>query len=93
MSKIKIDDEIFEHLVEGIRECDDEEELLVEVMNSEGDFLVYDNGRIIILHGGYHFKMTMDQLIERQRRVLYYVLMDHIERIIDNIISEACNVD
>ena len=92
MSKIKIDSNIFDHLIEGIRECDDEDELFVEVMNSEGDFLIYDNGHIIILHQGYHFQIKIDQLVDHQKKVLHQVLLHHIERIIDNIISEACNV-
>tara|TARA_R100000655_G_C2892774_1_gene177389 strand:- start:276 stop:557 length:282 start_codon:yes stop_codon:yes gene_type:complete len=88
-NKIRINEDIFDELIREIRCCDDDDELIIEIVNEEGDMLVYDNGRIIILHGGYQFTMRLEQLVDYQQHLLYQVLMEYVERIVDNIISEA----
>tara|TARA_Y100000114_G_scaffold80454_1_gene74096 strand:- start:5673 stop:5954 length:282 start_codon:yes stop_codon:yes gene_type:complete len=88
-NKIKINEDIFDELVREIRCCDDDDDLVIEIINEEGDMLVYDNGRIIILNGGFQFTMRLEQLVDYQQRLLYQVLMEYVERIVDNIISEA----
>ena len=87
-NKIRINEDIFDELIREIRCCDDDDELIIEIVNEEGDMLVYDNGRIIILHGGYQFTMRLEQLVDYQQHLLYQVLMEYVERIVDNIESK-----
>jgi|TARA_R100001082_G_scaffold111239_1_gene94362 hypothetical protein len=89
MSKIKIHEDVFDRLIEEIRCCDDDQDLLIEIFNEQGSMLIYDNGRLLILHDGYQFQIRQEQLVDYQQRILFQVLMEYVERIVDNIISEA----
>ena len=92
-NRIKINEDIFDELIVAIRYCDGDEDLEVEICSSEGDMLIYDNGRIVILHGGYHWNIHLEQLVEYQKTMLTNVLMDYVERVVEHIISEAIPKD
>jgi len=93
---LRIMDEYFMELINGIRECDDPEEISVEVCDGEGNYILYQNGGLYILSKAVHMhpvKITLDQLPEVQRVALHEVLVEHVERTVNNIVSGAIDVD
>ena len=67
--------------------------MFVEIINDDGEMLVYDNGVFGVVSGPDHCWFDPDQLIDSQRELLYSTLVDHISRVVDNIIEEALNVE
>ena len=86
---LRISDEYFQELVDGIRECDDPEELLVEVCDAEGNCIVFDNGSLYVLSEGMTIKIQINELSEIQRYALHTVLVERVERMVDIIIAET----
>lgn len=93
MKNIRINGDSFEELIITLREMDDHEDLFVEIINEDGELLVYDNGIFGVQSGPDHCWFGSDQLIDSQRELLYSTLVDHISRVVDNIIQEALNVE
>ena len=93
MKNIRINGDSFEELIITLREIDDHEDLFVEIINDDGEMLVYDNGVFGVVSGPDHCWFDPDQLIDSQRELLYSTLVDHISRVVDNIIEEALNVE
>ena len=93
---LRIMDEYFQELITGIRECDDPEEISVEVSDGEGNYILYQDGSLYILSKPVHMhpiKISLDQLTEIQRAALHEVMAECVERTVDNIVSGAINVD
>jgi hypothetical protein len=93
MNNIRINGDSFEELIITLREIDDHEDLFVEIINDDGEVLVYDNGVFGVVSGPDHCWFDPDQLIDSQRELLYSTLVDHISRVVDNIIQEALDVE
>ena len=53
---LRISDEYFEELIDGIRECDDPEELFVEICDAEGNCIIFENGRLFVLSQGMSYR-------------------------------------
>jgi hypothetical protein len=90
---LRIMDEYFEELINGIRECDDPEEISVKVCDAEGNSIVYQGGCLYIVSQDTSLRVPLDQLPPFQRLALEQVLVEHVERIVDNIVSGAIDVD
>jgi hypothetical protein len=86
---LRISDEYFEELIDGIRECDDPEELFVEICDAEGNCIIFENGRLFVLSQGMTIKILLSDLSESQRYALHVVLVERVERMVDIIIAET----
>jgi len=91
MNKIRIHSDSFEELLLTLREINDDEDLFVEIINEEGEVLVYDNGMFAVASGADHCWFEADQLVDPQREMLEATLVDHLLRIVNNIIAGALN--
>jgi len=88
---IRITDEaLFGRLLMSIRHHEDPENLVVELLNGDGDVLIYDNGRICMTHGEDHCWIRYSQLCGDQRSAIEHELRIQVHRVVDNIIFAAC---
>jgi tRNA(His) 5'-end guanylyltransferase len=91
MSKVvRIDDEMFSRMIECIRHHQDPENLNIEIMNDDGDMIIYDNGDLCFTFGDSYCWIKSHQLCHEQRDMLTSVLVDQVGRIVYNIIEEVC---
>ena len=93
MSQIRIIGDSFAELIVTLREIDDHDDLFVEIINDEGEMLVYDNGIFGVQSGADHCWFEPDQLIDMQRDILHKTLIDHVSRVVDNIIQGSLDVE
>ena len=93
MSQIRINGDSFAELIVTLREIDDHDDLFVEIVNEDGELLVYDNGIFGVQSGPDHCWFESDQLIATQRDILHTTLIDHVSRVVDNIIQGSLDVE
>lgn len=86
--KICIDRDVWSEMVRAIRMAHDPENIKVEIHSQDG-MLVYDNGRLCVLHKKHYVWINPTELVERQRRGLERVLVEQVERVVASIIGGA----
>tara|TARA_R110000824_G_scaffold262410_1_gene451116 strand:- start:418 stop:732 length:315 start_codon:yes stop_codon:yes gene_type:complete len=91
MSKkvIRIDDDMFQRLLFGIREHQDPENLVVELTNEEDDMIIYDNGMMCVCYGDEACWFKMSQLCSEQKSAIENELCTQIYRVVENTIFDA----
>ena len=87
---VRIDDEMCSRLIECIRHHQDPENLNIEIMNDDGDMIIYDNGDLCFTSEENYCWIKSSQLCNEQRDRLTSVLVDQVGRILYNIIEKAC---
>ena len=93
---VKLDENMFERLIEEVKICDNPEELDVVLSNEYNDTLYYEGGQILTVshwdtqtERRVHVDFFMRQLVNEQRSSLLSEMAACVIRGVDNIIEEA----
>jgi hypothetical protein len=88
-NKIRINPDIFRTLLQKIRDARNPEEIRVEVRDTEGTTIVYNNGRIHVVSGNFFTRIDPDSLVRSQRNSLQFVVAEKVQQAVMSVILEA----
>ena len=89
MSKVKINESMFERLLTIMEFWESSEEMVIQLSDDNGNELVYFDQKMCVVINEETYWFALEQLIAVQRERIYNALVEQLSRSVDVIIYDA----